>query len=129
MAYEPAINRLWELREEKRELAEREKAIDEEYNELKKYLIANLCADQVNSLATNRARITLTKRTAAKLIPETGWDDFIEYVANTRSFHLLQKQAAGTACREQIIVMGEEIPGVELLELQDLSLTTLKTKL
>ena len=128
MTYEPAINRLWELREAKRALAEQEKQLDEEFNDLKKYLINNLRADQLNSLATDRARVTLTQRKAAKLIPETGWDDFIEYVAANHAFHLLHKQAAATACQEQIVVLGEEIPGVELITIHDISLSTVKAK-
>ncbi len=127
MNYEPTINRLWEIREEKRQITQREKELDEEYNELKKYIISNLIADKVNSLTTERARITLTKRTAAKLVPDTGWDEFIEYVATNQAFHLLQKQAAANACKEQIVVLGEPIPGVELLEIADLSITTLKS--
>jgi hypothetical protein len=125
MELNAVIDRIWAVREEKRQLAAQEKLLNQEYAELKSHLISNLTASNINSISNARARVTLTKNTVAKLDPE-GWDDFVAYVIENQAYHLLYKAVASAACKEHLTVSSEEIPAVQLISITDISITTIK---
>lgn len=50
------------------------------------------------------------------------WEEFTTFVAKTKQWDLMRKQAGSTACRERY-ENGEEIPGIEPIAKISLSLT------
>lgn len=126
--FNEAADRLWNIRDRKRELAAEEKILTKEFDDLKKKLISKMKENKLTTLGTGRSRVTLTSKPVTKLDPDGGWDIFIEYVLETGYTHLLTKNISATACKEHITVMGEELPGVTVRDIDDLSITTVKQK-
>lgn len=123
--YGTIISRLWELREERRKIAKLDDELKEEFDELKRNLISNMESDcqGIKTITTTIARVTITKRT---VVQTNDKDNFIEYVASNKAWHLLNFSPKSTACIEAITALGEAIPSIELITLTDLSITTVK---
>lgn len=123
--YDTTIERLWTIREERRILAKEDAALKAEYDELKTNLISNMQADGngVKSISTTLARVTLTQSIVARAVDK---DAFADYVREHDAFHLLTYSPKSASCVEAITALGETIPGIELITLTDLSVTTVK---
>jgi hypothetical protein len=116
------IEELWNLREEKRGLAQREKQINERYDILKRTLIDSLDTQGVKGASTTRARVVITE---SEIVTTTDWEAFCEYIRDNDAFHLLQKKPSSVACKELTTIQGEPPPGIDFLKRRDISLTTL----
>ena len=121
MTIDILIQKLWSLREEKRELAQREKTINTDYELLKTELINLLDAQGVSGAKTPLARATISQ---SQVVKTTDWEAFCAYVKANDAFHLLQKRPAATACKELTTIEGTPPPGIELITLRDITLTT-----
>lgn len=123
MSYDTLIQRLWELREEKRALAEREKAITDETRELQNELILAMQNDGngVTSIKSTVARATLTETTVVNM---TDPEAFFDYVKTNDADYLLRRQPASAACKEAIQALGMTIPGIRLITLPSIQLRT-----
>lgn len=123
MNIETLISELWTLRESKRELSQQEKALSERYNTLKQELIHQLDEQGVSGAKATRARVVITE---SQVVQTQDWDAFCAYVRENNAFHLLQKKPSVTACKELTSIEGTLPPGISLLTIRDISLTTVR---
>lgn len=123
MNIDTLISELWHLREDLRNLAKQEKELKAQYTEVKNELLAKLDEQGVSGTKTSVARVHITESQVANI---TDKDLFWDYVLETQSFHLIHKHPAATAIKELVIIQGESVPGISLLTLRDLSLTTVR---
>lgn len=121
MNIDTLISELWYIREDLRNLAKQEKTLKAQYNEVKNELLAKLDEQGVSGTKTSVARVHITESQVANV---TDKDLFWEYVLDTQSFHLIHKHPAATAIKELVVIQGESVPGISLLTLRDISLTT-----
>jgi hypothetical protein len=121
MNIDTLIDELHSLREQKRKLEQEIKQVNEQYNETKAYLIDLLDAQGVSSVKTPVARVTMTESQVVKM---EDWESFCRYITDNNAFHLLQKRPASTACKEHLTITNELPPGIHLITLRDISLTT-----
>ena len=123
MSFNALVEQLWQIREERRDLAKRDKELMAQYDELKTSIIARLNDLGIDSAKTPVARVTITE---SQVVNPTDWDAFYQYIKDTDSFHLLQKRFATNACKELATLTNEPIPGIEFKTLHDLTLTSNK---
>lgn len=121
MNIDTLITKLWSIREDLRGLAAQEKEFKAQYETYKKELLFQLDEQGVSGAKSSMARVVITESQVAKVVDK---DRFWEYVLDSQSFHLIHKHPAATAIKELTLIQGEAIPGVELLTLRDISLTT-----
>lgn len=113
------IDRLSQLRDQKRELEKEVKEIEDAMVELKDTLIARMQKEGFNSARASNATATLT----SAIVPDVkDWDELYGYIFDNNAFHLLQRRPSVGAFRE-LFNAGEKIPGVAPFEKWDISLT------
>lgn len=115
------VEKLWTLREQLRTLAKTEKELREAYNETSIALLSQLDTMGVDSLRTSVARVSITESQIAKL---TDWEAFTQYVLDNNAFHLLQKRPAANAIKELHTISGELPPGIDLIQIREISMRT-----
>jgi hypothetical protein len=114
------IDRLFELREQKR-------AIDSEIKEIE--ALMGTCTEQIfanlDSLKMTRGDGKLaTVSINESVVPNVeDWDLFLDYIYKKKAGHLLQRRASTEACRETFERKGA-IPGVSAFVKRTLSLRT-----
>jgi hypothetical protein len=112
------IDRMFDLREQKRLLTDQIKEIDEEYNEIRDALMG-----QMTELGTETARATLAQATLTQAVVPTvkDWDELYQYIKDNDALYLLERRPSVGAFRE-LFQGGEQIPGVEPYTKFDVSL-------
>lgn len=115
------VEKLWILREQLRQIAKEEKDLRKVYNETSAALISQLDAIGVDSLKTSVAQISITESQIAKL---TDLDAFTQYVFDNNAFHLLQRRPAINAIKELNTISGELPPGIDLIQIREISMRT-----
>lgn len=115
------VEKLWTLREQLRTLAKTEKELREAYNETSIALLSQLDTMGVDSLRTSVARVSITESQIAKL---ANWETFTQYVLDNNAFHLLQKRPAANAIKELHTISGELPPGIDLIQIREISMRT-----
>lgn len=121
MNIDTLIQEIWSIREDLRGLAEQEKELKAKYDTYKKELLLQLDEQGVSGAKTAVARVHITESQVAKV---TDKELFWDYVLESQSFHLIHKHPAATAIKELITIQGEAPPGIEILTIRDISLTT-----
>lgn len=97
------------VREEKRELAEKIKALDEEYNALELQLIEIADEQGITKGDGKLANFTISESTVPQV---ENWDEFYRYIQKNKYWHLLERRPSITGCRELFDTKGA-IPGVQ----------------
>lgn len=115
------IDKLWELREQKRALTKQIEDIDAQCNELELALLDRLDAEGTTKASSSRATVTATESVVPRL---TDWDLFTSYILKTKMFHLLERRPSVSGCRELFEKKGM-IPGVEPFKKRKLRLLTI----
>lgn len=116
-----SIDRLYELREQKRDLNTAIKDIDAQFAEIESNVLAMLEEIGVDSSKSKLASATISE----SLVPDVeDWDAFENYIIDTRQLYLLQRRCAVVAFRD-LLQAGEEIPGVRPFSKKSLSLRKL----
>ena len=101
------IERMNQLRDEKRQLNAEIKALDDEYQELEAALLAAMDGQNTQIAATKRVHASISEQ----VVPTVeDWDALYEYIKETDQLHLLQRRVATSAWRE-LLESGEQIPG------------------
>lgn len=116
------IDRLFNIREAKRELAEEMKLLDEQYAAVEAALIEALNGQGIPSARSTLATATVT---SAVMPNVKDWTAFHEYIRDHDALYLLERRPSVVACRE-LFQAGETLPGVEPYEKVGLSLTKLR---
>lgn len=105
----PTVDKLFELRENKRALEAKIKFIETEYAELEEQLMAKLEAEGSDKGAGKKATVSITRNVIGNV---TDWEKFNAYVKKTGFFHLYQRRLSDPAVRE-LFEQGKKVPGCE----------------
>ena len=110
--------RLMEIRAERKLLADQDKELSAEFEELSNEVLQAM--EEMGADATRTAHASLSK--SVQVLPSvTDWDAFHQYIKENDAFYLLQKRVSSTAWREQLELDGE-IAGTESFEKVKLNL-------
>lgn len=113
------INHLIKLRNEKRTLESQLKLIEQQYNETKQNLIQQFKNSNTLSGKTSAGSATYTTRTIANLVdPDAFW----AYIFTTRDTSLISHARPATKACQELQLMNTPVPGVEFIEIPDISL-------
>lgn len=113
------INHLIKLRNEKRTLESQLKLIEQQYNEAKQDLIQQFKNSSTLSGKTSAGSATYTTRTIANLVdPDAFW----AYVFTTQDTSLISHARPATKACQELQLMNTPVPGVEFIEIPDISL-------
>lgn len=113
------INRLIKLRNEKRTLESQLKLIEQQYNETKQNLIQQFKDSNTLSGKTTAGSATYTTRTIANLVdPDAFW----AYIFTTRDTSLISHARPATKACQELQLMNTPVPGIEFIEIPDISL-------
>jgi hypothetical protein len=97
------------LRDEKRAIAEREKALNGMIAEIDTQLFDVLDEQGVDRLSTNGVTLSVTETVVPQV---TDWNEVYAYVNRTGAFHLFERRMSSVAFRELLDRIGQ-VPGVE----------------
>jgi hypothetical protein len=107
------IERLVEVREERRQLSSRDKELVEEWRKLEMEAITRLGEQGMDKASVGGVgTISISKTTLPQVV---DWDAFYAYIVDNDAFHMLQRRPAAAAFRE-LHDSGEEVAGVEPYE-------------
>ena len=116
-----SIDRLYALREQKRDFNVTLKEIDTEYAEIEHDLLKQLGEQGVSTSKSKLASATVSE----SIVPAVeDWDQFYKYILETDSLFMLEKRPSVTAYRD-LLQAGEVIPGVSPFNKITLSLRKL----
>lgn len=118
------IDRLWKLREDKRELAAKLKPITEEFDKLEKALTEALIARGSIGDKTKKCSASLSEEIVGNI---KDWDSLTAFIKKSGHFHLLQRRISNPAYRELNALLAKKggVPGVEVFTKINLTLTSL----
>ena len=103
------IARMYEIKKEKADLNKVIKELDEELNSIEAELIEKIQEQDVCSLSSSVATVTLSKSTYGQI---EDFEAFEDYVIKTNSLFLLQRRLSTTAYAD-LKQAGEEVPGIK----------------
>ena len=103
------IDRMTDLREQKRALEAQVKVIEEEFTDLEEKLMAKFDAEGTTKGAGKKGSASITESIVGAV---NDWEKFNAYVKKTGYFHLFQRRLSDAGVRE-LFEQGKKIPGVE----------------
>lgn len=114
------IERLWEIRETRRELSQQDQALASEYAALEATLMETMSASGIQAARTNKALASVSN---IEITTVNDWDAFYQYIRENDAFYLLQKRPATSACKEINTLTGTPVPGTSSLSIKKVNLT------
>lgn len=105
----PAIDKMFDLREQKRELEAKVSKIEAEYALLEGQLMEKMASEGTDKAAGKKAGVSVTTSVVTNV---TDWDAFEKYVKRTGYFQLYQRRVSEPAVREVLEKKGS-VPGTE----------------
>lgn len=102
------IDRLHDLREQKRDLEAKIKEIVGKASELENALMEQMDAEGVSKSTGNSATVSVTLSVKPSV---DDWEAFYKYIHRTKYYHLLERRPSVTGCRELLETKGK-IPGI-----------------
>lgn len=118
MTLNDRIDTLFSIREQRSELARRDKELKERFDRLKMETMEALDDQDVSLARGNVATVSITEDEYPGM---TDFDEFTAYLVDTGNFHLINRSVGVRAWRE-MHQAGEAVPGVEPVVKRDLSL-------
>jgi len=115
------IDRLHALREEKRLLEDQIKDINKRMDDLENMLMLEMQTQGVEKLTSKRATVYVSTSIKPQI---QDWDAFVEYMAENRLFHLIERRPSSSGCRELFEKQGV-IPGIVPFTLRKLGIRSL----
>lgn len=107
------IERMVEVREERRSISARDKELVDEWRRLEIEAITRLGDQGMDKASVGGVGTISINKT---ILPQVvDWDEFYQYIVDNEAFHMLQKRPAAAAFRE-LHEGGEEVAGVEPYE-------------
>lgn len=116
------IDALAKIRDEKRALEEKLKAVEDRYKTAEGELIEALTGEGMEKATGRTATVSLSTSVSANV---EDWDKFFAYIKRNNAFYLLQRRVTDTAYRE-ILDSGKSVPGVTPFNKTRLNLRSLK---
>lgn len=93
------IDRLWQLRENKRELEEKVKAVEAEAKTIEQSLMENMRAEGVKKSTGKKATFSF-KPSLIVSGSEINWDLFYAFLIKNKSLYMLERRPSVSAMRE-----------------------------
>lgn len=93
------IDKLHTVREKRRKLAEQDKPLAKEEEELKELVLTTLAANDTDKASSKKATASISYVTVANV---KDWDAFHAFVKKTGYFHLLQRRVSDPSYREVV---------------------------
>lgn len=109
------------VREERRLLAEQDKKLKAEYDELEAKIVERLSKEGLDKASGRLATVSVSSVVVATI---SDFDALCKYVKRTGNFQLFQRRISDPAFRELMTLKGV-VPGLEPFEKQNLNLRTL----
>lgn len=102
------MDRMFQIRNEKRELEEQVKALNEEWEGIEARLLM-LMDEQGSTRVANHQGTAILSET---LVPQVeDWESFIHWARDNDALHMIQRRVSSPAYRE-IIESGSSVPGL-----------------
>jgi uncharacterized membrane protein (DUF106 family) len=117
------IDRMSALKDKIKEMQQRMKPLEDDYKELERSLIEQMEAQEQARGAGKRASVTLN---VAEVPNVLDWDEFYKFIGKKKWYHLLERRASVTGCRE-LFEQKIKVPGVAPVERKSIRLTQLKS--
>lgn len=112
------INRLLDIREQRREIAAKDKTLKEEADALEEALLVKM-REQGSTRVSNKRGTAIISETIVPSVDD--WDAVFAYIKDNDAMYLMTKKLASAAFRE-LIESGQEIPGVRPVTKVDINL-------
>ena len=116
------IERMFQIRAERKRLSEEDSALVEEWEGLAQYVMQRLDEEGTKSVSSNLGSAIITESEVPQV---EDWDAVEKYIYDNRAVHVLQRRVATGAFRE-LLAAGTPIPGVKPLTKRTISLTAAK---
>lgn len=91
--------------------------------EIREHIIANLSKSQDTGAAGLKYRAQIVMKRIPKFAEANGWGVFVSWVRKNDRFDLLQKRLSEKAVMDVIEQEGRVLPGLELINVPDVSIT------
>ncbi len=115
------IDKIWELREQKRALEAQVTTIETEVADLTGTLSTQLEKEGLAKATGRKASASFSSNTVANV---EDWNEFLAYIYKHKFGHLLQRRVSDVAYRE-LLDQGKKVPGVQPFIKKRLNLSTL----
>jgi len=116
------LDEMYELREQRREIAKKDKELEELYKAAEEALIAALDKQDTGKGEGRKASGSISQVVVAAKI---DWLSFCTWAAKTKNMHLFQQRVSDPAYRELREKLGKPIPGLEDFIKRSINLRTL----
>jgi hypothetical protein len=114
-------DKMWALREQKRDLDAQVKAVEVSIKELEGTLFTLLDAQDTRKAEGKKASVSIGESVVGTV---DDWDAIWAYIAKNKFFHLVQKRLSDPALRE-LWAHGKVVPGVQPFTKRILSVRSL----
>lgn len=102
------MDRLFQIRSQKRELEEEIKALNEEWEGIEARLLMQMDEQGSTRVANTQGTAILSET----LVPQVeDWESFIHWARDNDALHMIQRRVSSPAYRE-IIESGQSVPGL-----------------
>lgn len=113
-------DKMFDVRELKREYEDKIKVLDEEYKNLETQLMESMDEQGITKGDGKQANFTISEN----VVPQVdNWDEFYRYIHRNKYWHLLERRPSVTGCRELFDTKGA-IPGVQKFTRRRINLRT-----
>lgn len=102
------IDALWALKQKKKLIEAKAELVQEEINAVEAALLERMDREQTTAGAGQLAKVTVSDFDRYNITDE---ESFYKYIKRTGYFHLLEKRASVTGCRE-LYQRNKAIPGI-----------------
>lgn len=109
LATSAIIQKMTDIRDERRRIADRDKELVAEWRTLEMELITRYEEQGVQKATTDAGTASITEMVVPQVV---DWDAVYEHIKETGDFYLLQKRPAAAAFRE-LHEGGIEVPGIQ----------------
>lgn len=116
-----ATDEMWALREEKRALAIKEKAINAKLEALETEIFGLLDGQDTRKAEGKKASVSISEATVGNV---DDWDALWPYIIKNKYFHLVQKRLSDPGLRE-LWAQKKVIPGVQPFTKRTLNIRSL----
>lgn len=96
----PLIDKLWQLREEKKRYEEAAADVSKQMSEIEEQLTEKMEADGLDKATGKKASLSFSYSVIADVQGDEGWAKFYEFIAKKKYFHLLHRRVSDAAYKE-----------------------------
>ncbi len=115
------IDKMWALREKKRELEASIKDLDGQLSDLESQLMEDMETNGLEKMTGKAASVSISTSTVANV---EDWDKLLAWIYKTKNGHLLQRRVSDPAWREMVEIKGV-VPGTQPFTKKRLNLRAL----